>query len=733
MREKMASYHSKQNSFAIDSFRYVAAILIIMIHTSPLESINELADFIITREVARIAVPFFFMVSGYYVVYSCYRKEVDEKQVLLRTMGKLGSMYLATTLLYLPVRIYSGYFDDGIRVARILKDILFDGTFYHLWYLPATMLGFFLVYLISRLLSIHQSLVGALILYGIGLLGDSYYGIIEQTIVGKVYAGLFHLFSYTRNGIFFAPVFLMLGVLVRDEVENRTFSKYRFKRKYGCIILFGISFIALITEGLLLHRYQIQRHDSMYLMLLPVMYFGYQSLMSISPVNHKVNRRIPMIVYLIHPLRIVIVRMTANVLSLQTWLVENSIVYFLFVAILSFLTAWGISRVFVREGKEKETTSFRKPRRAWIEINLDHLTSNVQSIQSILKPRTEIMGVVKANAYGHGDVLISKHLIHLGIRTFAVATIQEAIHLRKNGIKGMILILGYTPANHSNLLEKYRLTQTVFDIEYANELNSYHKKISIHIKIDTGMHRLGEDSHDIKRICEIFEQKYLRVEGMFTHLCVADSLKADDVSFTRKQIQEFYAVIDELKHLGYDTGKLHIQSSYGLLNYPELECDYVRMGIAMYGVLSNKNDETVVQLALQPVLSVKSSIVMIKDVRQGESVGYGRQYIAKKDIRIAVVAIGYADGVTRRLSCGVGSVLIRGKKASIIGRICMDQMMIDITDIPEAKVEDEVAIIGADGKEQVLVGDIAVSSNTITNEVLSRLGSRLPRIVESLD
>lgn len=781
MMQKLENGHSKQNAFGIDLFRYVAAILIIMIHTSPLESVNELADFILTREVARVAVPFFFMVSGYYVAYVAYRKTSDEKQVFLRMLSKLGAMYLVASLTYLPVRIYSGYFSNGISISKILKDVLFDGTFYHLWYLPAAMIGISLIYLLSRKLSIQQSLAVSVILYGIGLFGDSYYGIIEHSVVGKLYAGMFQIFTYTRNGIFYAPVFLLLGVLVRDKVENTTMQIKRLKGISACSALFGVSFIALMIEGLLLHQYQIQRHDSMYLMLLPVMYFGYQLLLMVPPVSLKVNRKIPMIVYLIHPLMIVITRMVAKVIHLQTILVENSIVHFLVVTFLSFLAALGISVVFVRRTKgiridsvqkrkinldqkvktnldkkakinsdlkaktnldekakinsdlKSEINSNQSPKRAWIEINLDNLTLNVNAIQSILKPKTEIMGVVKANAYGHGDVLISKHLNQLGINAFAVATMQEAIHLRKHGIQGMILILGYTPSNQCHLLEKYRLTQTVFDLEYAKELNSYGKKLSVHIKIDTGMNRLGESSHKMKHICEIFKQNYLKVEGMFTHLCVADSLEADDVAFTRKQIKEFYTVTDELKYLGYHPGKLHIQSSYGLLNYPELECDYVRMGIAMYGVLSCKEDQTVVQLPLQPVLSVKSCIVMTKEVCKGESVGYGREYIAKRDTRIAVVAIGYADGITRSLSCGAGEVLVHGKKASIIGRVCMDQMMLDITDIPEAKAEDEVVIIGADGKEQILTEDFAASSNTISNEVLSRLGSRLPRIVDSMD
>lgn len=725
MKMQWSNRNEIHQEAGIDLFRYIAAIFIIMIHTSPLESFHEIADFVLTREIARVAVPFFLMVSGYYVVSSCFEQEFALRKII-GLEKKLGILYLISTIIYLPIRIYSGYFSDGVQVGIILRDVFFDGTFYHLWYLPATMLGIALIYLLSRKYSKTTVLVVSLVLYGIGLLGDSYYGAIEKTFVGSVYEAMFHVSSYTRNGFFFAPVFLMLGAMLYHQ-DHQT-SEQKERKKSYVIPGFVLSMAVMILEGLILHLLNVQRHDSMYLMLIPVMYFGYQLLLMIPVSAKQMNRKIPMLIYLVHPLMIVVIRMAAKVTKLQSLLVENSLVFFLLVAFMSVLAAVVWNQILTVHRNEKKKLTPLKPKRAWIEVNMEHLTSNIHQIQSILKPKTEIMGVVKANAYGHGDLLVSKHLNELGIKAFAVATLQEGVRLRSHGIQGMILILGYTPASQANLLAKYHLTQTVFDSEYAKELDAYGKRISVHIKVDTGMHRLGEDSHAIHRFKEIFERKNLSVDGMFTHLCSADSLKEEDVAFTRKQIELFYAVTNRLKQLGYDTGKLHIQSSYGLLNYPDLECDYVRMGIAMYGVMSSKKDKTVVQLPLKPVLSVKSCIVMTKVVKQGESVGYGRQYIAEKDMRIAVVAIGYADGITRRLSCGTGQVLVRGKKADIIGRICMDQMMLDITQIPEAQAEDEVSIIGTDGSEQILVEDVADSANTITNEVLSRLGSRLPRI-----
>lgn len=726
MNRNLVQTKERSADTGIDRFRYIAALLIIMIHTSPLESVNELADFILTREVARVAVPFFFMVTGYYVVSNCFSSEGDHGFAITKTLKKLGGLYVALTVVYLPLRIYSGYYENGISIDMVFKDLLFDGTFYHLWYLPAAILGITLLYLLSRRFTWKQGIVIAGILYLIGLLGDSYYGLITGNGVGRVYDLMFQVSSYTRNGIFFAPMFLMMGVAVRKITQSKE-EKKDVCRRSTVGYLFLVSFIALIMEGILLHLFELQRHDSMYLMLIPTMFFGYQWLLLFPQSSQKINRRIPMLVYFLHPAMIVFVRMVAKIISLQSLLVENSVIFFLLVAASSFFIAWGIDCVLVRNKKQCIHGTV-KPRRAWIEINLDHLTENVHAIQNVLKPQTEIMAVVKANAYGHGDVLVSRHLNQLGIRAFAVATIQEAIRLRTHGIQGKILILGYTPISQAKLLEKYHLIQTVFDYEYAKELSKCKRKIAIHIKVDTGMHRLGEDSHNINRISEIFELEHLKVEGMFTHLCAADSLKPEEIAFTRKQIQQFYSVTEALKQRGYDTGKLHIQSSYGLLNYPELECDYVRMGIAMYGVLSSKKDETVLHLPLKPVLSIKSCIVMTKVVHRGESVGYGRQYVAEKDMKIAVVAIGYADGITRQLSDGVGEVLLHGKKVPIIGRICMDQMMLDVTKVTNASAGDEVSIVGDDGGEQILVEDLAASTNTITNEILSGLGGRLPRI-----
>lgn len=369
-----------------------------------------------------------------------------------------------------------------------------------------------------------------------------------------------------------------------------------------------------------------------------------------------------------------------------------------------------------------------KKARAWIEINTENLEHNIEEIKRVLPDTTKLMAVVKANAYGHGDVLICKKLNQIGVYDFAVATLEEGIHLRQNHIMGDILVLGYTYPKNAGKLKKYDLIQTVFDERYANELNQQKKEIRVHIKIDTGMHRLGENCKAHKQIEEIFNYSHLDVKGMYTHLCVADSLEVEDVAYTKEQIKAFYDLVKYLKEKGYNTGKIHVQSSYGVLNYPNLQCDYARIGIAMYGVLSSNEDRINLKLDLKPVLSVKARIVMTKTIRKGEYVGYGRMFRAEKDMRIATVAIGYADGIDRSLSCGIGGAIVHGRKVAMIGRVCMDQLMLDITGVAKANQNDVITLLGEEGSLAIHAEDIAVSTNTITNELLSRLGNRLPRL-----
>lgn len=369
-----------------------------------------------------------------------------------------------------------------------------------------------------------------------------------------------------------------------------------------------------------------------------------------------------------------------------------------------------------------------KQNRAWIEVNLDNLEYNINQIKNAISKQTEIMAVVKANAYGHGMIEVSKKLNEIGIQNFAVATLEEGINLRKEGIKGNILILGYTDFKNINYVIEYNLIQTIVDYDYAKKISEMDlkEKLKVHIKINTGMNRVGENYQNIEHLKSIYEIENIDILGTYSHLCVSDSLEKNDIEFTNKQISNFFEIINKIQTLGYNTGKIHIQASYGILNYPDLQCDYVRPGIIMYGVYSNYNEKTITNIDFKPVLSLKARITSVKEINQGNAVSYGRTFVANKNMKIASVSIGYADGYPRNLSNKNIKVLVNGEYAVIIGRICMDQMIIDVSNIKEVKQGDIVTLIGEE--EPIKVENVSYNSNTITNELLSRLGRRLPII-----
>ncbi len=364
-----------------------------------------------------------------------------------------------------------------------------------------------------------------------------------------------------------------------------------------------------------------------------------------------------------------------------------------------------------------------------MEMDLQNLEHNVQVLNRAMPEGCRMMAVVKANAYGHGAERISGHLEELGVDAFAVATIDEGIALRKAGIRSEILILGYTAPCRAGELCKYDLMQTLVGYEHAAALARQGYPLKVHLKIDTGMHRLGFDHADPNPVAACFSFPELKICGIFSHLCAADSLAAPDVAFTQLQIRRFYGLLERLSARGIAIPKIHLQSSYGLLNYPELKCDYVRTGIALYGVHSTLDAQTKLRLDLRPVLALKSRVAQIRTVSKGESVGYGRSFVAKRESKIAIIPIGYADGVPRALSCGKGNVLIDGYQAPIVGRICMDQLTVDVTDLPDARTEDVVTLIGRDKTNRITAEEWAERIGSISNEILSRLGPRLKVIL----
>lgn len=367
------------------------------------------------------------------------------------------------------------------------------------------------------------------------------------------------------------------------------------------------------------------------------------------------------------------------------------------------------------------------PGRAWIELNRDALRHNVEQLQALLPPNCALMPAVKANAYGHGAVLIAKELNVLGVDAFCVATVFEGIELRQSGVWGEILILSYTHPRYAPLLQQYHLTQTILDRSYALELNACNQNLDVHVKIDTGMHRLGERFEHLKELRQIFDCDRLHITGAYTHLYADDLTLSADRTAALQQSKAFYQTIDQLKGMGYPVPKVHILASGGLLHCPDIGGDYARPGIALYGQLSTKAEWEKVRDELRPVLSLKARIAQVKELDQGEGAGYGHQFRAERDTKIAVASIGYADGLPRSLSDGIGAALVHGHMAPIVGRICMDQTLLDVTDIPSVISGDIAVFIGKSGDKEITASDIAEQTGTISNEVLSRLGERLER------
>lgn len=334
---------------ALDRFKLLAAILVIAIHTSPLTSISPEADFILTRVVARTAVPFFFMVTGYFIL----PKAVTDRGRALAYLKRIGLIYVFALILYLPVGFYAGHFKDA-GIVSVLKMIFLDGTFYHLWYLPALLLGFGIVVLLLRCLPVPAVGVVCSFLYIIGLFGDSYYGLIpEASVIYTFYEGLFHVFEYTRNGLFYAPMFLLLGYLIREHRPS-------FALSMGAL---GVFSGLLLGEGILLKLMDVQRHDSMYLFLLPVMYFFFSALLENDEGEPRIlfPKALPLLIYILHPLFLILVRGGAKITGLSVF-VDNSLVHFLAVTVSTFTGSWVLIKLlsFIPRSRKKPKTAARR-------------------------------------------------------------------------------------------------------------------------------------------------------------------------------------------------------------------------------------------------------------------------------------------------------------------------------------------------------------------------------------
>lgn len=367
--------------------------------------------------------------------------------------------------------------------------------------------------------------------------------------------------------------------------------------------------------------------------------------------------------------------------------------------------------------------------RAWIELDRGALENNVSVLRARLPGSCALMPAVKANAYGHGAAQLVPELMRLGVRDFCVATAQEGAEVRSLGAEGTVLVLGYTAPELFGLLRGFDLTQAAVDFDYARTLAAARMGLRAHLAVDTGMHRLGADCADYERLAATLALDGLSFEGIFTHLCCAESAAEEDAAFTRGQLTRFDALTRRLRAAGFGALKTHALNSGGILAYAEHAGDFARAGIALYGVLGTAEDTRRLGPDLLPLLSLRARIAAVKTVPAGEGAGYGLAFRAGRDSTLAVLAIGYADGLPRSLSGGVGRVLINGHSAPIAGRICMDQALVDVTGIPGVRAGDAATLIGRDGDECIGACELAEKSGSITNELLSRLSARLERVL----
>ena len=363
-------------------------------------------------------------------------------------------------------------------------------------------------------------------------------------------------------------------------------------------------------------------------------------------------------------------------------------------------------------------------KRNWAVVDLDALQHNFKLTSDL---GVRVMPVIKADAYGHGAVFCAKALEEVGADIFAVACLDEAMELRRAGIQADILILGYTDPDNFEILIREKIIQTVMSVAYAQRLSAAaaHQKARVHIKLDTGMARLGLSARrmeecescaaDIVRICKM---SGLSVEGVFTHFAVSD---VPEQPFTQAQADRFAHAVALAEAAGAVLPLKHCANSGAIINHPSLCWDMVRQGIMLYG---EKPDEACPDIGLRPVMTIKSKVTACSILRKGETVSYGRTFTAQADTPIAVISIGYADGYGRALS-NRGWISIQGKRCPIVGRVCMDQMMVDISACPDVSVGQEVTVIGGDGPS---FSELAQACGTIHYELLCAISARVPRV-----
>ncbi|ADI62966.1 alanine racemase [Trichormus azollae] len=381
------------------------------------------------------------------------------------------------------------------------------------------------------------------------------------------------------------------------------------------------------------------------------------------------------------------------------------------------------------DSQERDTYAWFS-QRAWVEIDLGALSYNVKQLVIFLSSRTQLMAVVKADAYGHGSVTVAKTVLEAGASCLGVATVPEGIQLREGGIKAPILILGATHTlEQIHAIAQWKLQPTLCSpkqaLEVSNTLEAinYNSPIPVHIKLDTGMSRLGTNWQEAGDFVQLVQGlPHLDIASVYSHLATADS---PDPAIMQQQHNRFEQAIAQIKARGIKIPSLHLANSAATLADPKLHYDMVRAGLAIYGLYPATHLEN--KIKLQPVLQLKARVTHVKTIAAGTGVSYGHQFIAPREMRIAVVGIGYADGVPRSLSNQM-QVLLRGQRVHQIGTITMDQIMLDVSSIPDLQEGEIVTLLGEQGQEQISADDWANQLNTISWEILCAFKHRLPRV-----
>jgi alanine racemase len=363
----------------------------------------------------------------------------------------------------------------------------------------------------------------------------------------------------------------------------------------------------------------------------------------------------------------------------------------------------------------------------WAEIDLDAIAFNLQQFKCHVDPRVEVIAVVKANAYGHGAAPVAQTALESGATRLAVHRLIEGIELRQAGLQAPMLIMGYTPADGAALAARWNLTPTVTTVEFAQALSaqavSLGLDIPVHIKVDTGMSRFGLLPNEVMAFVRFLDGlPGLKLEGLFTHFATADSA---DQTHVRRQLAVFNEVQANLCSAGFTIPLVHAANSAATMKLPEAHFNAVRPGIALYGM--DPSDEWPPVFPIRPALALKSTVARLGDLPAGAAVSYGRTFIAARPTRAALVPVGYGDGYHRILS-NKGRVLIGGQRAPILGRVCMDQFVVDVTDIPGVRQDDEVVLVGTQGEATIRAEEVAQWAGTINYEVTTSLSPRVARV-----